>query len=87
MNICAILHLAILNGVRYNIVTVKGTNDIKEETKMKRQYVRFAEAAKVAGYDEWWEVEYENMGFCKDGVTRWYWFDAEDGTPCYTLKH
>ena len=54
---------------------------------MKRTYVRFAEAAKVAGYDEWWEVEYENMGFCKDGVTRWYWFDAEDGTPCYTLKY
>lgn len=54
---------------------------------MQRKYVRFNEAANAAGYDEWWEVEYENMGFCKDGVTRWYHFNAEDGTPCYTLKY
>lgn len=54
---------------------------------MKRKYVRFCDAAKVAGYDEWWEVEYENMGFCKDGVTRWYHFDAADGTPCFTIKY
>lgn len=52
----------------------------------KRKYVPFNEAAKVAGYDEWWEIEPENMGWCKDGCTRWYHFIAEDGTPCYTLK-
>ena len=52
---------------------------------MKRRFVSFSEAAKIA--EDWWQVEYDNMGFCKDGVTRWYYFDAEDGTPCYTLKY
>ena len=28
----------------------------------------------------------ENMGFCKDGVTRWYHFTDINGNPCYTLK-
>lgn len=31
-------------------------------------------------------VDVENMGFCKDGVTRWYTFDM-DGTPCIYFKH
>ena len=53
---------------------------------MKRKFVPIWKAAKVAGYEEWWQVEIENMGFCKDGVTSWYHFDAEDGTPYYTLK-
>lgn len=53
---------------------------------MKRKFVRFKDAATVAGCEERWQVEYDNMGFCKDGVTRWYYFDAEDGTPCYTLR-
>lgn len=67
----------------------KSTNllDTDWRKDMQRKYVRFNEAANAAGYDEWWEVEYENMGFCKDGVTRWYHFNAEDGTPCYTLKY
>lgn len=26
-----------------------------------------------------------DMGYCKDGVTRWYHFDMND-IPCYTLK-
>lgn len=30
--------------------------------------------------------EVENMGFCRDGVTRWYHFVSEDGKPAYTLK-
>ena len=54
---------------------------------MKRKFVRFYDAAIVAGYNDWSEVDYENMGFCSDGVTRWYWFTAEDGTPYYTLKY
>ena len=29
----------------------------------------------------------ENMGFCKDGETRWYHFTSIDGVPAYTLKH
>ena len=30
--------------------------------------------------------EVENMGFCKDGKTRWYHFTSLDGVPAYTLK-
>ena len=29
----------------------------------------------------------EDMGFCRDGVTRWYHFTSIDGKPAYTLKH
>lgn len=30
--------------------------------------------------------EVENMGWCKDGVTRWYHFTSINGEKCYTLK-
>ena len=32
-------------------------------------------------------VDVENMGFCKDGVTRWYHFTDEDGNPSVYYKH
>lgn len=32
-------------------------------------------------------VEVENMGFCKDGVTRWYHFTNEDGKPAVYFKY
>jgi len=54
---------------------------------MKRKFVNIVYAPKIAGVDERWQIEIKNMGWCKDGVTRWYWFDAADDTPCYTLKH
>lgn len=61
---------------------------------LKRRFVPIWKAAEVAGaynYEtgkcEWALVEIENMGFCKDGVTRWYHFTSESGEPCYTLKH
>lgn len=31
-------------------------------------------------------VDVENMGWCRDGVTRWYMFSAEDGTPAIFFK-
>ena len=31
-------------------------------------------------------VEVENMGFCSDGVTRYYMFDM-DNKPCIYFKH
>lgn len=31
-------------------------------------------------------VDVENMGWCKDGVTRWYMFDL-DGEPCIYFKY
>lgn len=32
-------------------------------------------------------VDVENMGWCKDGVTRWYMFTDEDGNPAIYFKH
>ena len=32
-------------------------------------------------------VDVENMGFCKDGVTRWYHFTDENGKPAVFFKH
>ena len=32
-------------------------------------------------------VNVENMGFCKDGVTRWYHFTDENGNPAIYFKH
>lgn len=32
-------------------------------------------------------VDVENMGFCKDGVTRWYHFTDENGNPAVHYKH
>ena len=32
-------------------------------------------------------VDVENMGFCKDGVTRWYHFTDEDGNPAVYYKY
>ena len=32
-------------------------------------------------------VDVENMGFCKDGVTRFYMFNDENGDPAIYFKH
>ena len=32
-------------------------------------------------------VDVENMGFCKDGVTRWYHFTDEEGNPAVYYKY
>lgn len=32
-------------------------------------------------------VDVENMGFCKDGVTRWYHFTNNAGEDCIYYKH
>lgn len=32
-------------------------------------------------------VEVENMGFCKDDVTRWYTFTNAEGEECIYFKH
>lgn len=32
-------------------------------------------------------VDVENMGFCKDGVTRWYHFTNENGEPAVYYKY
>lgn len=32
-------------------------------------------------------VEVENMGWCKDGTTRWYHFTNDDGQPAVYFKY
>ena len=32
-------------------------------------------------------VDVENMGWCKDGVTRWYHFTNENGDPAVYYKY
>lgn len=60
---------------------------------MKRKYIPIREAlrqAREAGYPGdgiCAAYEVENMGFCKDGVTRWYHFTSVDGEPVFTLKY
>lgn len=55
---------------------------------MKRQYLPLYKALKEAieAYGLCACYEIENMGFCKDGVTRWYHFTSVNGIPSYTLK-
>ena len=62
---------------------------------MKRIFIPLWKALKDAremyGYPDDWGLmacyDVENMGFCKDGETRWYHFTSSDGVPVYTLKH
>lgn len=32
-------------------------------------------------------VDVENVGWCKDGVTRWYHFTNDEGKPAVYYKH
>ena len=62
---------------------------------MKRIFIPLRKALKDAqkmyGYPDYYGImacyEIENMGFCKDGRTRWYHFISVDGVPAYTLKY
>lgn len=54
----------------------KALKDAKEENQM---------LAKDDGIMACYDID--NMGWCKDGVTRWYHFTSVDGEPAYTLKH
>lgn len=37
------------------------------------------------GINYW--VEVENMGWCRDGCTRWYTFTDYDDVPCIYFRH
>lgn len=59
-----------------------------------RKYISIHKALKEAreeyGYPTSYGItacyEIENMGFCKDGVTRWYQFTGIHGEHAYTIK-
>lgn len=39
-------------------------------------------------YSIYWLIgESVQMGFCRDGVTRWYMFEDYKGRPCIYFKH
>lgn len=49
--------------------------------------VNIKDAPMIAGFEEWWQVEPLNMGFKKDGVTRWYIFYGYDENLYITYKY
>ena len=61
---------------------------------MKRVFIplwKALEDAHKMGYPEDFGFmacyDVENMGFCKDGKTRWYHLISLDGVPAYALKY
>ena len=66
-----------------------------KEKKMKRIYKPLWKALKEARENNPFLIkqdgicacyDIENMGYCKDGKSRWYHFTSIDGTPVYTIK-
>lgn len=61
---------------------------------MKRRFIplwkALQEARNFFGYPESYGIcacyEVENMGFCEDGISRWYHFTDINGNPAYTIK-
>lgn len=51
-----------------------------------RQYAKECGIHDADNYGVMALVDVDNMGFCKDGVTRWYHFDI-DGEPCVYYKY
>ena len=65
--------------------------ELERLMKMKRKKVTLEDVRKYTGdYDETHGIlamiDVDDMGFCKDGVTRWYHFDM-DGVPCVYYKY
>lgn len=65
---------------------------------MKRKIMTLAQIRDdVREYQPWIEdvdelgicalVDVEDMGFCKDDITRWYHFTNANGEPCVYYKH
>ena len=60
---------------------------------MKRKYMSLAEIRAESYLEEKDKlgicalVDVENMGFCSDGVTRWYHFTNNNGEQCIYIKH
>ena len=62
---------------------------------MKRIYIPMQEALrdarKMHGYPDDWGMcacyDVDDLGYCKDGKTKWYHFTSVDGVPAFTLKY
>ena len=54
-------------------------DEIREESSYFCQYEDYSAGIMLL-------VDVENMGFCKDGVTRWYHFTNANGEPAVYYK-
>ena len=68
----------------------------KEIKKMKRRKMTIDEIREESWYFAETQdteagicalVDVEDMGYCKDGVTRWYYFNDADGNPAVYYKY
>lgn len=55
------------------------------EKALKEARLAYPEMPQNAGIACYYAIE--NMGFCRDGKTRWYHFESVDGEPAFTLKY
>ena len=71
-------------------------NMLRRGDNMKRRVMSINEIRKESIYFQMTQdlsagicalVDVENMGFCKDGVTRWYHFTEEEGNPAVYYKY
>ena len=71
-------------------------NMLRRGDNMKRRVMSINEIRKESIYFQMTQdlsvgicalVDVENMGFCKDGVTRWYHFTDEEGNPAVYYKY
>ena len=71
-------------------------NMLRRGDNMKRRVMSINEIRKESIYFQMTQdlsagicalVDVENMGFCKDGVTRWYHFTGEEGNPAVYYKY
>ena len=71
-------------------------NMLRRGDNMKRRVMSINEIRKESIYFQMTQdlsdgicalVDVENMGFCKDNVTRWYHFTDEEGNPAVYYKY
>lgn len=55
--------------------------------KDKPRKVTMRELLDIFDVDGFWEIEPINMGWCKDGCTRWYLYCTPDDKEVYYVKH
>ena len=79
----------------YNRSIESGNAAKKGVTTMKRIRMTIDEIREQSSYFQMTQdytagilalVDVENMGFCKDGETRWYHFTNQDGKPAVYYK-
>jgi hypothetical protein len=55
--------------------------------KEKPRKVTAKELLEIFDVEEIWQIDPLNMGWCKDGCTKWYTYETPDGEVVYWVKH